>query len=117
MSNLEAILEQAIERLAGDEQWRSNLNDDEARLLLDWAIEQLTARAAAFDDSALDEMRVYLKQEAQRVRRALRNLNDLLADDQLPETSAACAAIDRPAPPDPIAPWPDRLALLRWLVA
>lgn len=117
MSDLDSTLEQAVERLSEDEGWRSNLVDEEANLLLNWSIQQLTACAARSADLADEEQaQQQLKWEARRVRQNLRNLNRLLEADQIPEPAAACAALERPAP-DPIAPFPDRLALLRWLLA
>jgi hypothetical protein len=117
MSNLDSVLEQTMERLSEDEQWRSNLVDEEAALLLKWASQQLTASTARLADLG-DEAQAQeqLKMEARRVRQNLKNLNGLLEADQIPEPAAACAALERPAPA-PVEPFPDRLALLRWLVA
>ena len=118
MSNLDDILEQAVERLSEDEQWRSQLIDAEANLLLNWAIQQLTTAAATINSSAADEEQAQeqLKQEARRMRQTLKVINELLVADRIPETSAVCAALDRPVPADPIEPFPDRLALLRQLL-
>ena len=118
MSNLDSTLEQAVERLSEDEQWRSNLTDAEATVLLEWATQQLTDRAARLSDqSDTEQAQEQLKLEARRLRQNLKNLNGLLEADQMPEPAAACAALERPAPETPIDPTADRVALLRWLVA
>ena len=116
MSNLDSALELAVERLSEDEGWRSNLVDEEASLLLTWAIQQLTASAAQLADLS-DEAQAQeqLKTEARRVRQALKTINGLLEADRIPEPAAVCAALERPMP-DPIEPFPDRSTLLRRLL-
>ena len=118
MNDLESALEQAAERLAEDEQWRSNLIDAEAKVLLDWAMQQLTTYAARLANQVDEEQtQDQFKAEVRRVRQTLKSINGLLEADRIPEPSAACAALDWPVPADPIEPFPDRLALLHWLLA
>ena len=117
MSNLDSVLEQTVERLSEDESWRSNLVDEEATLLLEWATRQLSAGAARLADLSDEEQaQEQLKLEARRVRQQLKNLNGLLEADRMPEPAAVCAALERPVP-GPIEQSPDRLVLLHRLLA
>lgn len=85
-----AWLERQIESLYEDESLRSELTDDEARVLLDWAGSRLRAAALAGARDA-----AYLDEQAGRVRRTTREVNrltgekDSLSDAEFSERLAA----------------------------
>lgn len=118
MSDIQSVIDSTVEQWLEDEQWRANLNDAEARLLLDWAIAQLNRCTADLaDDAAPDAVRA----TARQLRKTLRAINALLEADRLPTPAEAGAALEAAlgaaAPANPSEPLPDRLALLRWLTA
>jgi hypothetical protein len=88
-------LERAAERLYEDERLRRGLTDDEAKVLLDWAMSQLDAAAAV--GQPLDVV-------LQQVRAAARGVNDLLAvvgtqsPDQLAGRLRTLAGLAEPPP-------------------
>ncbi len=80
-------VETAIEGLYEDERLRSNLEDHEAEVVLKWAEDWLTERAAQAHDEA--SAKQIVEAESRRVRAVLGALNDLKPDSGLPEAVAA----------------------------
>ncbi len=115
MGNYDSIVQSAAEKLLEDERLRRNLTDDEANLLVNWAIHWLEDRLAqARDETAAHQI---VQSEVTRVRPAMQKINDLLANDQVPALPAAARALGlssknmarrRPA---------DRKAVIQTLVA
>lgn len=84
-------LEGAAERLLEDERLRRDLTDEEAQPLIDWALAQIEAAAAAGRP---------LVEALEQVRAAARAVNDLLATAPGPDTAARLRELaGRPAPP------------------
>jgi len=68
----------AAERLLEDESLRSNLTDEEARVLLDWGLAQVE-RVARETVEIAEEERAWaiLEERLARIRSAMRRVNDL----------------------------------------
>jgi len=82
MSKYEGVVQSAAEKLLEDERLRGNLTDDEANLLVNWAIERLESRV----DRAQDETtaRATAQAEVARLRPAMSKINALLAGGKTP---------------------------------
>jgi transposase-like protein len=78
MSTFESIVQRAAEQLMENERLRSNLTDDEANTLLDWAIEWLESQV----DKSPDEVtaRQAAQAEVARLRPAMQEINRQLAE-------------------------------------
>ncbi len=114
MSSIDSQIESSVEQLQMDESLRSNLKDDEAKALLDWATNRLTNCASSIVDEAIGVETV--KNEFRRVRSMARNINTLFADDQNPEPQAALGILGLSPQADQIPPFPDRSAFIQWLI-
>jgi hypothetical protein len=80
-SELEARRRLAIEMILESESLTDDLQDDEAEILLDWGLAQVEACALATQDTAdKEEARLVLDQGVKTVRRAVRFINDLVAE-------------------------------------
>lgn len=80
-SELEARRRLAIEMILESESLTDDLQDDEAEILLDWGLAQVEAYALATQDTADEEKaRLALDQGVKMVRRAMRFINDLVAE-------------------------------------
>ena len=80
-SELEARKRLAIEILLESESLTDDLQDDEAEILLDWGLAQAEACALATQEIANEEeARLALDQGVTTVRRAMRLVNDIVAE-------------------------------------
>jgi len=82
MCAFENIVQSAAERLMEDERLRANLTDDEASLLVNWAIEWLEGRVAKARSEAA--ARQIVQSEMARLRQAMQKINDLLVPGNIP---------------------------------
>jgi hypothetical protein len=114
MPSFESQIESSLEQLQMDERLRSNLIDDEAKLLLEWATTRLMDSAGSNEDEAIGLETV--RAETRRVKSALRIINDLFADDHNPTPTEALTALSLPLD-QTVPPLPDRAALIKWLLA
>jgi hypothetical protein len=91
MGKYERIVQSAAEKLLEDERLRGNLTDDEANLLVNWAVERLESRV----DRAQDETtaRATAQAEVARLRPAMSKINALLAADKMPTTADVAKAL------------------------
>ncbi len=80
-SELEARKRLAIEMILESESLTDDLQDDEAGILLDWGLTQAEAYALATQEiTDEEETRLALDQGVTKVRRAMRFINDLVAE-------------------------------------
>jgi signal transduction histidine kinase len=80
-SELEARKRLAIEMILESESLTDDLQDDEAGILLDWGLTQAEAYALATQEiTDEEETRLALDQGVTTVRRAMRFINDLVAE-------------------------------------
>ncbi|MBN1890376.1 MAG: hypothetical protein JW850_20450 [Thermoflexales bacterium] len=96
MSKFESITQRAAEQLVENESLRSNLTDDEANTLLDWAIEWLESQVEKSPDEAA--ARQVAQAEVKRLRPAMQDINRQLAAGKtptvgLPATLSAAQAL------------------------
>jgi hypothetical protein len=91
MGKYERVVQSAAEKLLEDERLRGNLTDDEANLLVNWAVERLESRV----DRAQDETtaRATAQAEVARLRPAMSKINALLAADKMPTTADVAQAL------------------------
>lgn len=69
------VIGSMAERLYGDERLRSNLDDTEAQVILDWALARLTQIANASRDEG--SARIAVQADLPRVRAVVMGLNDV----------------------------------------
>jgi hypothetical protein len=80
-SELDARRRLAIEMILESESLTDDLQDDEAEILLDWGLAQAEAYALATREIAdEEEARLAIDQGVTTVRRAMRSINDLVAE-------------------------------------
>ena len=80
-SELDARKRLAIEMILESESLTDDLQDDEAGILLDWGLTQAEAYALATQEiTDKEETRLALDQGVTTVRRAMRFINDLVAE-------------------------------------
>ena len=80
-SKLDARKRLAIEMILKSESLTDYLQDDEAETLLDWGLAQAEAYALATQEIAdEEEARLAIDQGVTTVRRAMRSINDLVAE-------------------------------------
>ncbi len=80
-SQLEARKHLAIEMVLESEGLTDDLQDDEAEILLDWGLAQAEAYALATQETANEEeARLAIDQGVRVIRRAMRCINDLVAE-------------------------------------
>jgi hypothetical protein len=115
MSNFESIVQSAAEKLMEDERLRANLTDEEANILVNWAIEWLEGHMAKASNEAA--ARQAAQAEVTRLRVAMQKINDLLVGDQAPVLSAAVKAFGLPPALTAASKALDRKALIRSLTA
>ena len=102
----------AAERLLEDEALRSNLTDDEAKMLIHWAIEWLESHVDPARDQAT--ARQAAQAEMERLRPALQEINRRLAASETPDAGVILGLTSSGATAS--AP-PDRKTLIRSLIA
>ncbi len=75
MATFDHVIQSTAEQLLEDEQWRSNLEDRESKIVLDWALEWLGKQMR----SAPDEARAHAiaERELARVRAIAKTINSL----------------------------------------
>ena len=74
--SLEAARRRVAERILEDERLFSNLEDQEAKVLTDWAMVQLDAPISTRERNAAAK----IEERGRRVRQALRDVNDLIGE-------------------------------------
>jgi hypothetical protein len=79
-SELEARKRLAIEMILESEGLTDDLEYDEAEILLDWGLAQAEAYALATQEAADEEASLTLDKGVATVRRAMRLINDLVAE-------------------------------------
>ena len=80
-SELDARKRLAIEMILKSEGLTDHLQDDEAEILLDWGMTQVEAYALVTQEIAEEEeARLAIDQGGTKVRRAMRFINDLVAE-------------------------------------
>jgi hypothetical protein len=112
MSAYEKVVQGAAERLLEDEGLRSNLTDDEANILTNWAIEWLEGRVGKASNQAM--ARQAAQAEMERLRPALQEINNRLAAGETPDASVSSRLSSSEAVPGAS---PDRKTLIRSLIA
>ncbi len=98
MGRFSSIAQSAAEQLLEDGELRSNLTDDEANILIDWAIKWLEGQVdKAPDEAAARQM---AKDERGRLRKALQEVNhQMTGSEGKPSGLSATRAVPS-APPD-----------------
>jgi hypothetical protein len=115
MSTFENVIQSAAEKLMEDERLRANLTDDEANILVNWALEWLEGCVTKARDEAA--ARQAAQAEISRLRPAMQKISDLLVSDKAPALPAAVKALGL-SPSGPAASKAlDRKALIRSLTA
>jgi len=112
MSKFKSVVQGAAERLLEDEALRSNLTDDEAKMLIHWAIEWLESHVDPARDQAT--ARQAAQAEIGRLRPALQEINHRLAAGETPEVGALSGLSSAGAA---LSASPDRQTLIRSLIA
>lgn len=92
MELIQAVIQRTVEKLYEDEQLRSNLSDDEAKVVLGWAEDWLTAQISAADDE--NRARQIAQYEWTRVRHAVSTMNALAEQPGALRLSEAVAAFE-----------------------
>ncbi len=115
MGSYESIVESAAEKLIEDERLRSNLTDDEANAVVDWAIAWLDGRASAAPDA--ESAGQVVQAELGRVRPAMQKINDLMVGGKMPALGRAVRALKLPKVQAAAGGAQDRLALIRTLTS
>jgi hypothetical protein len=108
MGAYEKVVQGAAEKLLEDERLRANLDDEEANLLVNWAIEWLEGSVTKARDEAT--ARQIAQKEATRLRPAMQKINDTLSESKTSSPSAGAVSFGLSAPG--AAPR-DRKALIR----
>lgn len=85
MGKFENVVQSAVEQLLEDGGLRSNLTDDEANTMINWAIAWLTGQVDRADDEAA--ARQVAQAELRRLRSALKDINRQLAESETPRAS------------------------------
>ncbi len=92
MGKFDKVVQNAAENLYGDERLRSNLTDDEAKLVLDWALGRITAQVEAARDEATAKL--VAQKELTRVRPTLTAINTLARKSGPLRLADAVAALE-----------------------
>ncbi len=95
MELFEKIVQRTTEKLYEDERLRSNMNDDESRIVLGWAERWLATQISAAEDEA--SARKIAQDEFTRVRQTVGAINALAAKPGVPRLSEAVAALETQA--------------------
>ena len=109
------VVQSAVEKLLEDERARASLVDDEANLLVNWAVGWLEERVANAPDE--QAARQIAQAEMARLRPSLYKINDLLAKDKTPPLSSAAVALGLPATGAVAGGALDRKALIQTLTS
>jgi hypothetical protein len=104
------VIESAVEKLTGDERLRSNLTDDEFNPMLDWALAWLDEKTAKASDAAA--ARKIAQKELKRIESAMKTINDLLKEGNMPTLETAAKALQLKLPKKKIAVT-DRVSFIR----
>ena len=115
MGAFDSVIQSAAERLLEDEVLRSNLTDDEANVLFNWAIEWLEGRVSQSRDEAAARQAAQV--EMARLRPALREINRQLAAGETPDVDTLLShPSSATALATALAAAPDRKTLIRSLI-
>jgi hypothetical protein len=92
MDLIQSVIERTIEKLYEDERLRSNLSDDEAKIVLSWAESWLTTQISAAESE--NRARQIAQNEWARVRQAVSIINSLAEQPGTLRLSQALAAFE-----------------------
>lgn len=92
MAQFDTIIQNASESLLEDERLRSNLTDSEAKVVLDWALEWISAQVNAARDEA--SAKQIAQSELVRVRQIMSTINALAKQPGPLHLADAVAALD-----------------------
>ena len=106
------VIQGAAERLMEDERLRTNLTDEEAKQLMDWALAWLEARVFKAPNEAM--ARQIAQTEMTRLQPAMSTINDLLGGGKMPALTNAIRALGLPSTKTATNPL-DRKGLIRAL--
>jgi hypothetical protein len=106
------VVQSVAEKLMEDERLRTNLADDEAKLLIDWALAWVEGRVFKAPNEAT--ARQLAQAELVRLRPAMSKINDILDGGKTPALTDAVQALGLPATKTATNPL-DRKGLIRAL--
>jgi hypothetical protein len=113
MGRYDGVVESAVEKILEDERLRGNLTDDEANLLVNWAVGWLeNCVAGARDETAA---RAAALAEVARLRPAMSKINALLEAGKTPTAADVAQALGLPASRATSQALLDRKALIQTL--
>ncbi len=92
MAPYDKIVEGVAENLTGDERLRSNLTDDEAKIVLDWALGRIRSRVEDAHDET--NARQLVQNELARVRPVLQAINSFAKKPGTPRLADAVTAVE-----------------------
>ena len=105
-------VQSVAEKLMEDERLRTNLADDEAKLLIDWALAWVEGRVFKAPNEAT--ARQLAQAELARLRPAMSKINDILGGGKMPALTNAVRALGLPSTKTATNPL-DRQGLIRAL--
>ena len=114
MGAYDKVMQSTAEKLMEDERLRTNLADDEAKLLMDWALAWMEGRVFKAPNEAVAQQ--LAQTELARLRPAMSKINNLLKGDKMPALTNATQALGLPAAKTATNPL-DRKGLIRILTA
>jgi hypothetical protein len=115
MDRYDGVVEGAAGKILEDERLRGNLTDDEANLLVNWAVGWLESRVAGARDEAA--ARASALAEVARLRPAMSKINALLVTGKTPTAADVALALGLPASRATSQALLDRKALIQTLTA
>lgn len=92
MTPFDKITQNAAENLYGDERLRSNLTDDEAKTVLDWALGRISAQVNAAHDEAAAKLAA--QKELARVRPVVAAINAFGKKPGTPRLADGVASVE-----------------------
>ncbi len=92
MAPFDKVVQNAAENLYEDERLRSNLTDDEAKIVLDWALGRISGQVNAARDEPAAKLAA--QKELARVRPVVAAINALAKKPGPPRLAAAVAAVE-----------------------
>jgi len=105
MGKYNKVVQGTAEKLLEDERLRANLDDEEANLVVNWAIEWLEGSVTKARDEATAKQ--IAQKEATRLRPAMQKINDTLSESKTPPAGAVSFGLSASSAPR------DRKALIR----
>jgi len=97
MTQYDNIIQSAVEKLLEDERLRASLSDDEANLLINWAVGWLEERVSAAPDAAA--ARRIVQAELARLRASMQEINTSLRKGTPPSFNALSLSVSEAETP------------------